>query len=149
MRTYQERNLFFFLQKNIVKRFLFLFAPFALFYLSKSLALLFKSLQPNSLDVWVKISDIEIDAYLMSGTWLVLLTAYFAYHSWSKSADQYLVWVRSGWAHKTADRWFSERAKSYRLWADRILSMIGLLAGLRFTWIGLYFIWMKYSGVGP
>jgi len=149
MKTYQERNLFSFLQENIVKRFLFFFAPFALFYLNKSLALLFKSLQPNSLDVWVKVSDIEIDAYLVPGTWLVFITAHFAYHSWSQSADQYLIWMRRGWTNKTADWWFSERAKSHRLWTDRILSVIGLLAGLFFTWIGLYTVWLKYSGVGP
>lgn len=137
------------LRKPILKGLLFFFAPSVLFFINKSLALLYKSFQSNSLDVWAKISDTEIDFYMYPGTWLTLMTAYFAYHSWSKSADQFLLWIRNGRTYKVTDWWFSEKSKPYHLWANRILSILGLLAGLFLIWIALNSIWLKYSGVGP
>lgn len=111
------------LRKPIIKGLLLFFAPSTLFFINRSLALLYKSFQPNSLDVWLKMADMEIYIFLVPGTWLIILMIYFGSHILRKSKKVHAV----------------------------ILCLLGfgLLAGLFITWIGLYSIWLKYSGIGP
>jgi len=95
---------------------------------------------------WVK-QTIPVSLFFMAfGTIFVINAVDIAKNAWTKDSVEYAKWIRRRNRIKLESNLFSFVPKSYSLWNDRIISILGIIMGLFATWIGAYSLWRNIFG---
>lgn len=80
------------------------------------------------------------------GSFFAVLAGYYTRNAWTKSADEYLQWLRQQRKSKWANFWLSAMPKSYPVWNDRIGSILGIAIGSFMALVGAYSLWRNIFG---
>jgi hypothetical protein len=83
---------------------------------------------------------------IVAGLLLVVVASYYARNAWTRNAEEYLHWLRqwrkTSWAHY----WLSALPKSFPVWNDRILSILGIVMGIFIFLAGVFSLWLNVFG---
>ena len=71
---------------------------------------------------------------------------YYARNAWTKTEDEYLVWLQKNKKSKWAHFWLSKIPKSFALWNDRILTIVVIVIGIIVVWVGSNSLWRNIHG---
>lgn len=95
---------------------------------------------------WVKQTIPVSFLFMAFGIFFVINGVDIAKNSWTKDVVEYGKWIRKRNRITSERTWFNFVPKSYSLWNDRIVSIVGILLGMFVTWVGAYSLWRNVFG---
>lgn len=95
---------------------------------------------------WVKQTVPVSLLFIAFGTFFAFNAGDIARNAWTKDEIEYRKWLRRRNRIKSEKSFFSFIPKSYSLWNDRIVSIVGFIMGLFVIWVGAFSLWRNIFG---